>query len=342
MEKTPLGYVPFDVARRSQADLLSGAIPALSAQVTVWRNTYLAGPGPIFVGIGASLAAACAPVWTLRERGIMAWRLGAGDAPLPYPSSRHPVIGISQSGRSAETLEVLTALPSASRLALVNMSPSPIGDLAMATIELGNLPDSYASTIGYTATIAALGLIADAWDGGEPDPGWLTLPEALAELEGTAAKSLQRAIALFAGVPWVDFVGAAPSAGSAEAGALLLREVARIPSTAMSTRQYLHGAIESMGGGLHLLLGDRREVELATALAGAGNRVILVTTEEVAEQDLLVVIRLPERPAAQRAILEASILQVIAGGVAQAREIDIEEFVFHQDDIKVPSHAPAL
>jgi hypothetical protein len=48
---------------------------------------------------------------------------------------------------------------------------------------LGNWPDSYASTVGYTATVAALGILADAWDGGVIDPGWADLAALFASAE---------------------------------------------------------------------------------------------------------------------------------------------------------------
>lgn len=342
MERSPAGYVPFDVARLSQADQLRTVVPRLSGQVRAWQEQgLLSGPGPIMVGIGASLAAACAPIWVLRQRGVLAWRLGAGDAPLPYPASDNPVILISQSGRSAETLEVLEALGQATSLAVINQSPSPISDLVPASLDLGNLPDSYASTLGYTATVAALGLIADAWSEGEIGSDWLDLADQVGALEASMAGPLQQAVDLFEGAHWADFVGAAPSAGSAEAAALLLREVARLAATGMNTRQYLHGALESVGGGVHVLFGDRREVELAVALAVAGYRVVIITAADVPSHELLAALRLPECRPAQRAILEACVFQALAGGVAKARGIDIEELVFHQADIKIATPAAA-
>src|SRR5262249_16676165 len=104
-------YIPFVRARATQAQALETAIGAISAEVRAQQAAgAFRGPGPIFVGIGASLAAACAPTWTLRGRGIHAWRLGAGDHPLPFPATPHPVVGVSQSGRSAETLAVLDSV----------------------------------------------------------------------------------------------------------------------------------------------------------------------------------------------------------------------------------------
>ncbi|MFJ3489489.1 MULTISPECIES: SIS domain-containing protein [unclassified Leifsonia] len=333
------GYITFASARATQAEELGRAIPQIADQIAARADRgQLAGPGPIFVGIGASLAAACAPVWSLRSRGIHSWRLGAGDYPLPFPHSAHPIVGISQSGRSAETLAVLESVPEELRFAVVNSEPSPIGRIA-SSLSLGNLADSYASTLGYTATIAALGMLADGWDGGRPDQGWSTLAETFADAEERLAAPVAALAELFATVSSSDFVGAGPAVGSAEAGALLFREVARIPATGMSTRQYLHGSMESAGDGVHVVFGDSRELDLATTLADAGHHVVLITGEQVPGSRTLHPVRLPKLPAPQRAILEALVMQQLVGAVADVRGVDIEEFVFHNADTKVPADA---
>ncbi|GAA1935643.1 hypothetical protein GCM10009775_29390 [Microbacterium aoyamense] len=337
----PPEYIPFADARRDQAERLRELIAVFSQRIALGElaipdSDDEDGPGPILVGIGASLAAACAPVWALRERGILAWRLGSGDAPLPFPPSHHRVIGISQSGRSSETLAALRSVDESLRDAVVNMASSPIADLVgPRTMALGSIPDSYASTIGYTATTAVLGMVADAWNGRGIDAGWITLADEFEAVVDGLTTSVADALNAFEGASWADVIGSGPASGSAEAGALLLREVARVPATAMGTRQYLHGAMESAGGGVHVILGDRRELSLAATLLDAGHRVVLVTSEVVAHRPNLHVLRVPERPAAQRAIIEAGVLQGLAEGVARRRGIEIEEFVFHNDDTKV-------
>lgn len=326
--------IPFGTARETQAEQLGTAIELVTEQLAEHRGD-LTGPGPIFVGIGASHATACAPVWTLRSRGVHSWRLSAGDLPVPFPRSDHPVVGVSQSGRSAETLAVLESVPQARRLAVVNHRPSPISELVARTISLESIPDSYASTIGFTATVAALGMLADAWGGGAVHPGWRALPDHFRTAEARLAEQIAGIGELFATTASVDVVGTGPAVGSAEAGALLFREVTRIHATAMSTRQYLHGAMESAGGGVHILLGDTRELQVARTLADAGHQVVLITSEPEPEGPLLRTIRLPNLPAAQRAILEALVMQALVGAVAEVRGLDIEEFVFHNSDTKV-------
>jgi fructoselysine-6-P-deglycase FrlB-like protein len=330
--------VTFAQARADQARRLGEAIAAVTgATAGLAAGGDFSGAGPIFVGIGASHAAACAPVWMLRSRGIHSWRLGAGDHPLPFPLSEHPVIGVSQSGRSAETLAVLESVEPDRRYAVVNTTPSPIADAAKIVIDLGNIPDSYASTVGYTATVAALGILADSWDGGTIDRGWRDLAEVLHETERLLAEPVRQLASVFGQARSADFVGAGPSVGSAEAAALLFREAARVPATGMGTRQYLHGSMESAGDTVHVLFGDARETEVAATLAEAGHQAILVTSQDVASGRNLATVRLPARPPAQRVILEALVMQILVAAVAEQRAIEIEEFVFHNSDTKVPA-----
>jgi fructoselysine-6-P-deglycase FrlB-like protein len=330
--------VSFAQARADQAQRLGEAIGTVTAAAAgLAAAGGFSGAGPIFVGIGASHAAACAPVWTLRARGIHSWRLGAGDHPLPFPRSDHPVIGVSQSGRSAETLAVLESVERDRRYAVVNRTPSPIADAARIILGIGNIPDSYASTVGYTATVAALGILADSWDGGAIGPGWQDMAEVLRETEQRLTEPVRQLAAAFGQARSADFVGAGPSVGSAEAAALLFREVARVPSAGMGTRQYLHGAMESAGDSVHVLFGDTRETEVAATLAAAGHQVILVTSQDVASRRNLATVRLPARPPAQRVILEALAMQILVAEVAEQRAIEIEEFVFHNSDTKVPA-----
>ncbi len=338
------GYIGYAAARASQADALAAAIERLGDGVRAHQDGgAFRGPGPVFLGIGASLAAACAPVWVLRSRGIHSWRLSAGDYPLPFPVSVHPVLAVSQSGRSTETLAALDSLPPELRFAVVNTDPSPITAAVASYLSLGNIPDSYASTIGFTATITALAMIAEAWDGGIVDPGWAALPQQVRDLDARLGARAAELAESFEGAPWADFIGSGPSSGSAEAGALLFREVARVPSSGLSTRTYLHGSMESASSaGVHVLFGAERELEVARMLTAAGNRVILVTAAEVPEADGLRVITLPKLPPSQRAVLEAVAMQVLVEAVARARGVEIEEFVFFHDDTKVapPAETP--
>jgi fructoselysine-6-P-deglycase FrlB-like protein len=340
-DSAPLfGDVSFVDALAGQAEGLAAAIPALADEVREQQaGGAFTGPGPVFVGIGASYATAASAVWVLRGRGIHAWRLSAGDHPVPFPASDHPIIGISQSGKSTETLAVLQSVSADRRYAVVNSSPSPVTTLAHQHLSLGNLPDSYASTIGFTATVAALGMIADAWNEGTIGPDWDRLPARFAALHEALASQIQPIAELFDGATSADFVAAAACAGTAEEAALLFREVARVPSMGTTTRQYLHGQMESAGGGVHVLFGDDREAEIARSLSAVGHRVILVTTLAIDPHGSLRTVRLPDVSPPQRTILETLVMQTLVKAVAEDRGLSIEEFVFFNSDTKVEGAA---
>ncbi|KAA0685969.1 SIS domain-containing protein [Neorhizobium sp. P12A] len=330
------GYISLAEARTAQANALDSAIPAIAAEVqAAQRANVLGGPGPIFLGIGASFAASAAAVWELRSRQIHSLRLNAGEYPLPFPRSAHPIIGVSQSGKSSETLAVLKSVDQTYRLSVVNAKGSPIADLSRQNISLGGIADSYASTIGYTATIAALGMIAESWDGGTIEPSWSSVADAVRALESRLAAQKEELVGRLRHAQYVDCAAIASSVGSAEVGSLLLREIARIPATGMSTRQYLHGAMESAGLGTHIIFGDEREVQLATTLARAGHQTILISPLSVTPEDHLSHISLPVLPATQRPLLEAIVMQTIAVETAVARGLDPDAFVFENHDTKV-------
>ena len=328
------GYISLAEARASQASALERAIAEIGEEVTTASEAFK-GPGPIFMGIGASFAACSAAVWALRSRGIHSWRLNGGEYPVPFPASSHPVIAVSQSGKSTETLAVLDSIDRSLRMSVVNAKGSPVATASSTNISLGAIPDSYASTIGYTATIAALGMIAEAWDGGAADPSWADLPAAFRQLESELSEQISAILSRMESAAYVDCAAIASSAGSAEVGSLLLREIARIPSTGMSTRQYLHGAMESAGKGVHILFGDEREAVLATTLTKAGHHTILAGPVQAEANEWLTYIALPRVSVTQRPILEALIMQTIAVETAVARGLDPDAFVFHHNDTKV-------
>jgi len=331
----PGDFITFVEGRARQTATLARMQASLAEQVGAAASRF-AGTGPVFVAMGASLAAAGAPVWHLRERGVESFRLGAGEVPLPLATTPRMVIAVSQSGSSTETVAVLGSVDPVHRAAVINVTPSTLADAADLVIDLGGVRDSYASTVGYTGTLMALGMIADVWDGGSVHSGWRDVASWLAEFEAALGPSLADAAEAFTGVVAADFVGAGGSVGSTEAAALLFREVARLPSSAMSTRQYLHGSMESAGNCAHVIIGGDRERFLAHQLADAGHSVLLLTADDaVMPAANLRILRLPTLPVAQRALLEVVAMQALVERVSAARSVPIESFVFSHVDTKI-------
>lgn len=237
---------------------------------------------------------------------------------------------VSEGGRSRETIEA-AQLVDGPRLALTNAPASPLGQLADAVIDLGHGEDSKVYTVGYTATLQALGLLASALDSVDDGDDWSSLPGRLAALLGAGSGGAD-----FDGAASIDFVGAAASYAAAAEGALLIRESTRISTATYETYQYLHGPMEPLEASTGcVLFGDGREVALARYVAGTGARTVLVTSVDVPSTAGLQVVRIPNTPAMSRAVLEISPVQVIAGELARARGLGIDGFRHHQDDTKV-------
>ncbi|MFC8449005.1 SIS domain-containing protein [Kitasatospora sp. NPDC057223] len=312
------------IAARVRRQLAHSALPPLR---TARR--------PLLTGIGASHAALAVPVDLLRTAGVSAQRVLADEiADKPRGFDADVLIGVSQGGRSTETIAAFQAMSGVHRVAVLNVARSPLGDLADLVLDLGNEPDSYASTIGFTGTIVALDLLAAAIGGRSGDDPWLGIGAAVEQVRLRAADAVAGLPAGASRCTAVDVVASGASRAAAEEGALLLREVPRIPSAASATRNYLHGEMESAGGTLHLLLGDGREVEAARTLAGAGHPTLLVTTRAVEPAPALSVVRLPASPPGPRVVLETVVIQELAAALAQQRGVPIESFVFANDDTK--------
>jgi glucosamine--fructose-6-phosphate aminotransferase (isomerizing) len=136
-------------------------------------------------------------------------------------------------------------------------------------------------------------------------------------------------------------------AGTAAQGALLLREVCKLPASGYETHQYLHGPIESAGRGKALIvIGGARETRLAESMAAAGATVVLIATSNADKEPSgevgPAVFRLShaELPAAgpgdlAQAVLAILPLQTISFVLAEDRGCVDGEFLYHQDDTKV-------
>ena len=300
----------------------------------------LAGDRPVFVGIGASYCAAAVGAYLLQRRGIAAIRATPGQVVPGSPVPGDFVIAISQGGRSAETVQVLTDWESVPSAGVVNVSGTPVLERVHTPIGLGDAVDSYASTVGFTGTVVALSMLAERWNAATVDPLW---SDALGQVFGAVDRA-QADIAALANAledaATFDIVGSGISVGIAEEAALLVREAVNVPATGFDTRTYLHGPMESAGGGAHIFFGGDREARAAAALAQRGHRVALMTSEHSRHADELQVagghvISFDAASEARRALIEIVLVQYLVLHLAAARLRDIDTFVYSQDDTKI-------
>jgi fructoselysine-6-P-deglycase FrlB-like protein len=334
----PEGTIPYSQGRAAQPAALERIVPHVAAQLDELGGVLTA-RRPVFTGIGASHAALALPVRLLEEHGLPARRTLAGDlVPETVFADADLVIGVSQSGRSTETLDALAYVAPEHRAALVNAAPSPLAASAAHRIDLGSEPDSYASTVGYTGTLIALTMIARALAGRSSTQitaEWAGIARLMEEQERAISTTVDEFAARAADTVAADLVASGAARSVTEAGALLLREVCRVPATALVTRNYLHGAMESAGRTLHVTVGDGRELDLARTLAEAGHPTLALTAVPLTSDGLLYVAPIPGHLSLPvRTVLQTSVVQRLAGALAQARGVDIEDFVFHHADTK--------
>lgn len=333
------GFLPFDVAVERQSAELTGVVGVLrSALASVSERPAR----PAFVAIGASLAAVGPAVDLLTRHGIPARRINAAELEHRSTDVGDLVIAVSQSGRSRETVGALQHI-TVPTIALVNVADSPIAELANSVISLGDLPDSLASTIGYSATVVAASMLAETWTDGAPSVHWDSLGERLDAFLPTVSDHVARLAESIHRAAVVDVIAPVEHLGTAEAAGLLLREVPRVPAAAFESRQYLHGLMEAAGpDALHIVVDGADSIHMLPRFATARRQVVVFVPSGAvapAEAPGALAIALPTLSPAETPIFAGAVMQRAALIVARNRAIDPGEFLFLDTDIKLGDDA---
>ena len=298
-----------------------------------WRS------GTLVVGaIGASQSAAIPVVRALRARGRRAFLLTASELALDRARELGDAfVLVSQSGASAETVDALAQLEGAPVLAISAHHDSPVARQADGWLPLGPHPDTPVATLSYTATLQTLGMLGDALTA-ESLAGWTHVSAMAEDVLAGGADVMERLAPAFARITSLDAVGGASAAGSAGETALLVREGLRLPATAMETRQYLHGPMESVAAGLGaIVFGGERERTLAAELTSYGATALLIGEADAVSgaTDVAGVFTLPAASPTAAPILQILPVQLLAERVAAVRGLPIGELRRSQRDTKV-------
>lgn len=321
----------------SQNESLGIAARTVESQLTPAMIKDFRGKSLLFAGIGSSFAVLGTPLHQLRASGVRAYRSDCTDVPLGTPPLADICLAVSASGRSREINQLILSTEGVRTLSVTNSSSNPLLTLCETGILVGDFPDSRVSSIGFTAILLALGMLSDAIVHDKPDVKWQTITETLKYALDNADDSLRTFAADIVEVGEVDVVAESAQITSAEEGALLFREGPFLPSTAMNTRSYLHGPMDSAGRRTsHVLFGRGREALLAEQLAEQKVPILLITDEDVSAPAR--VIRIPSSfTATQRSLIEIVLVQRLVSLVGAVRGIDIDAKVFRRLDTKVDS-----
>jgi fructoselysine-6-P-deglycase FrlB-like protein len=288
------------------------------------------------VGIGASehVARSAAPVW--RQAGLRAFAVSAAELQHESRPVADVHVGLSESGRSAETVAALRRLPRGRRVGVTNVAESPLAELVDDVLCLDSGPDSPVYTTGYTATLQAVGMLGEHWCGTRTD--WSALPELAATVLAASADVVEELRDVFDQARLVDVVASGPTSATSGEGALMLRESARLHTAAHETYNYLHGPMEPLDPSTAcIIVGDGREVRLARDTSALGCPTLLITgRDDVRSSGSLHVLPLPSTASPlARAVLEILPLQLLGWSVASHRGLAVDGFRYQQDDTKL-------
>jgi len=167
------------------------------------------------------------------------------------------VIGISQSGRSPDIVEVIREARRQGgwTLAITNDPGSPLAAAAHAVLDLrAGEERAVAATKTYTAQLIALAMLAAAWT--EADAmreDLFRLPEAMGQALGTEAAAREAAAAWWRASHGV-VIGRGFNYATAFEVALKLKELTYIVAEPYSSADFLHGPIALVEPGFPVLL----------------------------------------------------------------------------------------
>lgn len=323
---------------------LSGQLEVLAGLDQRWLPGETVG----VVAMGASTHSGQALLTALGQAGLRGVNITASDLALMregFEPADHYVV-VSESGLSPEPISAAEKLAPGRRIGITNVPDAPLSAVVDHVLPLGGFDDSAVYTIGYTATLLAYSrLLRALTTGDEGQPGFFDseripalVSEVLANYSGAGPKAAEH----LREARTVDFVGRGYSLASAGEGALMFREALQLPTASFDTYQYLHGPMEPLGPSSGLVIfGDGRELSLADSVLDAGVKVVLITAAPGAaiarpEHPNLMVVEIPaEATDFARAIVEAVIVHLIVGAVAENAGLAIQGFRYHQDDTKL-------
>jgi len=245
---------------------------------------------------------------------------------IPADHRGYLAIGISQSGRTPEVVSVLERMrdSGARTVAIVNDTPSPLGDVADVVIDLGAGGEvAVPATKTFTATLLALSLIAAAM-GEVPwsDEDLRALPAHVSRVlaDGVRAEMIGRRLD---GADRVLTVARGPLLAAASETALKIRETSAIFAEAFSAADLRHGPIAAVTPDVPVLAFSTAGpaaadvAELCVVLRERGVAVSTIGTEDGAD------LSLPRGvPEALQPIVAAVRGQQIAMSAALARHRD--------------------
>lgn len=234
----------------------------------------------VLSGMGASLFA-CIPLsYLLGEHGVFASVIESSELLhflSPTLTSDTVIVLVSRSGESVEITKLLPIVQQrgCSVVGVVNVPGSTLALQGSEAILVNSPSDHLVAVQTYSGTVATLALLAAACND--------ELATAEAELRRTA-DAMEHTLVECQRADWRDFaemasplylLGRGAALASAQAGALLMHEVSKMPAVAMSSAQFRHGPVETVDREFRAIVfgSQQATAELDLALAADLTRI---------------------------------------------------------------------
>jgi glutamine---fructose-6-phosphate transaminase (isomerizing) len=211
----------------------------------------------------------------------------------PLKVAHQFAIAFSQSGKSPDLVDTMTALRAAGALtvATVNVDGSPLSDACEYTLPLLAGPElSVAATKSYIAMLSMSAQLVAHWKG---DAALLAALEELPDaLRAAGALDWSPAVEALRDADQMMVIGRGLSLAIAQEAALKLKETSGIQAEAFSSAEVRHGPMELIDRDYPLLVfaprgpAQQGQLTLAADMRARGARVLLAAPDDIADRDL--------------------------------------------------------
>ena len=301
------------------------SLPGALSQLSIERYDRI-----ILTGMGGSDCATIPLELALAAAGLPVWRIVTGRLleMLPLVSDNTLLLITSQSGRSGEVVALLERLPRRPRtiIAITADGGSPLAEAADHVVLLESGPEATVATKSYANTLAASHRLAGLLQGQSDSAAVDDIRAAAISLQllidrGNPAIHALVPRLLSGPKPRLAIIGFGPDAATTLAGAMVLKEAAKVTAEGYIGGAFRHGPLELAGPGLTALIlgkGGADDVSpntLAMDIAATGSSVVTIAPEPYSSSDH---IEIAGRTVLERLLHGMYVMQSLSVGLARA------------------------
>ena len=282
----------------------------------------------ILTGMGSSFHALHPLLLGLLRQGIPAQMIETSELVHHAPnliSADALTVAVSQSGASAEILQLLKCLPAGAGLIGVTNTPgSPLATRADAVLLTRAGAESTVSCKTYITALAALTVLQAVLAGQEPGAALKelqALPEAVAGYLSGLPGYVEMLEYRLRDAKYVILAGRGASLAAAGTGGLIIKEAAHFPAEGMSCAAFRHGPLDMASPQIFVLVYEGLDPTRTL------NRNLVADIQKIGGEAALVeiapgreVFHLPTVPACGLAVLEILPAQIISLALARLHD----------------------